>query len=110
MLDAVASAKTTVDPVAQWQQINLLHAPIQAALDRELRAEHELSTVEYEVLAKLSQCDCDHQQTRVSALADLLRLNQSTPAPAGSARARTGGRANPPRRPRSPAERLGCAP
>ena len=74
----MASAKTKVDPVAEWQQMNCLHADIQTALDRELRAEHELSTVEYEVLAKLSQCDGDHQQTRVSELADLLRLNQST--------------------------------
>jgi DNA-binding MarR family transcriptional regulator len=78
MLVAVGSAKTKVDPVAEWQQMNCLHAAIQTALDRELRSEHELSTVEYEVLAKLSECDCGNQKTRVSELADLLRLNQST--------------------------------
>src|SRR4051812_7128778 len=58
--------------------MNCLHGSIQTALDRELRSEHELSGVEYEVLAKLSQCDCDQQKTRVSELADLLALNQST--------------------------------
>ena len=78
MLAAVSSTKTKADPVAEWQQMNCLHAAIQTALDRELRASHELSAVEYEVLAKLSQCDCDNQKTRVSELADLLRLQQST--------------------------------
>jgi DNA-binding MarR family transcriptional regulator len=78
MLDDVGSAKTKTDPIAAWQQMNCLHATIQTALDRELRSDHELSAVEYEVLAKLSACDCDNQKTRVSELADLLRLNQST--------------------------------
>jgi DNA-binding MarR family transcriptional regulator len=78
MLPEMSSAKTKVDPVAEWQQMNCLHASIQTALDRELRAEHELSAVEYEVLAKLSECDCENQKTRVSELADLLRLNQPT--------------------------------
>jgi DNA-binding MarR family transcriptional regulator len=78
MLSPMSSAATTTDPVAAWQQMNCLHATIQTALDRELRAEHDLSAVEYEVLAKLSQCECEGAKARVSELADLLRLNQST--------------------------------
>jgi DNA-binding MarR family transcriptional regulator len=78
MLGVVASTKSKVDPVAEWQQMNCLHGAIQTALDRELRAEHGLSGVEYEVLAKLSECECEPHKTRVSELADLLRLNQST--------------------------------
>src|SRR5947208_1445985 len=78
MLPVVGSAKAKTDPVAEWHEMNCLHAAIQTSLDRELRARHELSGVEYEVLAKLSQCDCDQHTTRVSELAELLRLNQST--------------------------------
>jgi DNA-binding MarR family transcriptional regulator len=76
MLQEMSSAATKPDPIAAWHEMNRLHATIHTALDRELRAEHALSAVEYEVLAKLSSCESG--KARVSELADLLRLNQST--------------------------------
>src|ERR1700745_2769296 len=78
MLGVVSSAETQVDRVAEWQRMNCLHASIQTALACELRARHEQSAVECELLANLSECDCADQKTRVSELADLLRLQQST--------------------------------
>jgi DNA-binding MarR family transcriptional regulator len=77
MLHDVGSA-TRRDPIAAWHEMNCLHATIQTALDRELRSDHDLSAVEYELLARLSVCDCENQKVRVSELADDLRLNQST--------------------------------
>ncbi|HEY2601920.1 MAG TPA: MarR family transcriptional regulator [Thermoleophilaceae bacterium] len=66
------SVKT--DPVAQWRDLAALHAEVHAALDRELREQHDLSPVEYEVLEQLSAA----QESRMQDVACSVHLNQST--------------------------------
>jgi DNA-binding MarR family transcriptional regulator len=66
------SVKT--DPVAQWRDLAAIHAAVHAALDRELRAEHDLSPVEYEVLDLLSSAS----ESRMQDVACGVHLNQST--------------------------------
>jgi DNA-binding MarR family transcriptional regulator len=62
------------DPVAQWRDVAALYASVHAALDRELREQHDLSPVEYEVLEQLCTC----QETRMQEVASAVHLNQST--------------------------------
>jgi DNA-binding MarR family transcriptional regulator len=66
------SVKT--DPVAQWRDIAAIHASVHAALDRELRTEHDLSSVEYEVLEQLGAAS----ESRMQDVACAVHLNQST--------------------------------
>ena len=62
------------DPVAQWRDIAALHASVHAALDRELREQHDLSPIEYEVLDQLGSAD----ECRMQEVAGAVHLNQST--------------------------------
>ena len=39
-----------------WRALNAAHAAVHAALEHELRREHDLSTIEYEVLDRLGEC------------------------------------------------------
>src|SRR5437764_2274711 len=64
------------DPVSEWRDLAALHASVHAALDRELRDQHDLSPVEYEVLDKLGACSTGH--ARMQELACDVHLNQST--------------------------------
>ncbi|HEY7631413.1 MAG TPA: MarR family transcriptional regulator [Thermoleophilaceae bacterium] len=66
------SVKT--DPVAQWRDIAATHAAVHAALDRELREQHDLSPVEYEVLDQLGTAS----ESRMQDVACAVHLNQST--------------------------------
>jgi DNA-binding MarR family transcriptional regulator len=59
--------------VAQWRDLAALHASVHAALDRELREQHDLSPVEYEVLEQLGTSEC-----RMQEVAGAVHLNQST--------------------------------
>src|SRR5215217_6945372 len=47
---AVSEIQVAADPVASWRELNAAHAAVQAALEHELRHEHDLSTIEFEVL------------------------------------------------------------
>jgi DNA-binding MarR family transcriptional regulator len=62
------------DPVAEWRDLAARHAAVHAALDRELRAEHDLSPVEYEVLEHLGAAS----ECRMQDVAGAAHLNQST--------------------------------
>jgi DNA-binding MarR family transcriptional regulator len=62
------------DPVAQWRDLAALHASVHAALERELREQHDLSPVEYEVLDRLGAAD----ECRMQEVAGAVHLNQST--------------------------------
>lgn len=62
------------DPVAQWRDIAAIHASVHAALDRELREQHDLSPVEYEVLDLLGSAS----ESRMQDVACAVHLNQST--------------------------------
>ena len=64
------------DPVAEWRDLAALHASVHAALERELRQQHDLSPVEYEVLDKLGACSTGH--ARMQEIACDVHLNQST--------------------------------
>jgi DNA-binding MarR family transcriptional regulator len=64
------------DPVSQWRDLAALHASVHACLDRELREQHDLSPVEYEVLDRLGACSTGH--ARMQELAETVHLNQST--------------------------------
>jgi DNA-binding MarR family transcriptional regulator len=62
------------DPVAEWRDLAARHAAVHAALDRELREQHDLSTVEYEVLDHLGAAS----ECRMQDVAGAAHLNQST--------------------------------
>jgi DNA-binding MarR family transcriptional regulator len=62
------------DPVEQWRDLAALHASVNAALERELRDQHDLSPVEYEVLDKLGGAS----ECRMQEVAGAVHLNQST--------------------------------
>ena len=66
------SSKT--DPIEQWRDLAALHASVNAALERELRDQHDLSPVEYEVLEKLGGAS----ECRMQEVAGAVHLNQST--------------------------------
>lgn len=67
---------STKNPVDAWREMNALHAAVQTALDREMRTQHGLSAVEYEVLERLTHCDS--QKCRIQELSDFLQVGQST--------------------------------
>jgi DNA-binding MarR family transcriptional regulator len=72
----VPTAQTAVDPVASWRELNAAHAAVQAALEHALRREHDLSTIEYEVLSELGECV--KGKFRMQELADAVHTTQST--------------------------------
>jgi DNA-binding MarR family transcriptional regulator len=75
-LRRVSTVQTAVDPVASWRELNAAHAAVHAALEHELRREHDLSPVEFEVLDKLGECPAG--KARMQELADAVHCTQST--------------------------------
>jgi DNA-binding MarR family transcriptional regulator len=67
---------TAADPVEAWRALNAAHASVHAALESELRKAHDLSTIEFEVLERLS-C-CTRGKVRMSELAEVVHATQST--------------------------------
>ena len=73
---AVTDVQAASDPVGSWRALNAAHAAVQAALEHELRREHDLSTIEYEVLERLGECP--RGKFRMQELADSVHSTQST--------------------------------
>jgi DNA-binding MarR family transcriptional regulator len=73
---AVSQVQAPSDPVESWRALNAAHAAVQAALEHELRREHDLSTIEYEVLDQLRECP--QGKYRMQELADAVHSTQST--------------------------------
>src|ERR671916_686548 len=76
MMRAVPPPAASADPVAAWRALNASHAAVHAALEHELRKRHDLSTIEYEVLDRLSCCETG--KARMQELADTVHATQST--------------------------------
>jgi DNA-binding MarR family transcriptional regulator len=72
----VAEVGATTDPVEAWRALNAAHAAVHAALEYELRRQHDLSTIEYEVLDRLA-C-CVQGKVRMAELAEVVHATQST--------------------------------
>jgi DNA-binding MarR family transcriptional regulator len=72
----VSPVHSAADPVASWRELNAKHAAVHAALEHELRREHGLSTIEYEVLSQLGECSAG--KFRMQELADAVHTTQST--------------------------------
>jgi DNA-binding MarR family transcriptional regulator len=72
----VTTVQSAADPVASWRELNATHAAVQAALEHELRREHGLSTIEYEVLSELGECSAGKH--RMQELAEAVHTTQST--------------------------------
>jgi DNA-binding MarR family transcriptional regulator len=72
----VSEVSVPADPVEAWRALNAAHATIHAALECELKKEHDLSTIEFEVLERLG-C-CPHGKVRMSELAETVHATQST--------------------------------
>ena len=73
---AVSQVQAPSDPVESWRALNAAHAAVQSALEHELRREHDLSTIEYEVLDRLAECP--QGKFRMQELADAVHSTQST--------------------------------
>jgi DNA-binding MarR family transcriptional regulator len=76
MIRAVSQVDAPADPVEAWRALNAAHATVHAALEAELRREHDLSTIEFEVLERLG-C-CPEGKVRMSELAEVVHATQST--------------------------------
>jgi DNA-binding MarR family transcriptional regulator len=76
MMPPVPEVSAPADPVAAWRALNAAHAAVHAALENELKREHDLSTIEYEVLEQLGGCSTG--KARMSELADIVHATQST--------------------------------
>jgi DNA-binding MarR family transcriptional regulator len=72
----VSEVVAPADPVEAWRALNAAHAAVHAALEAELKKEHDLSTIEFEVLERLG-C-CSEGKVRMSELADVVHATQST--------------------------------
>jgi DNA-binding MarR family transcriptional regulator len=72
----VTDVAAPADPIAAWRALNAAHAAVHAALEGELKKEHDLSTIEYEVLERLG-C-CPQGKVRMSELAETVHATQST--------------------------------
>ena len=64
------------DPVKSWRSLAATYADVHGALDSELRREHDLSAVEFEVLERIS--GCDEGKVRMQELSGVVHLTQST--------------------------------
>jgi DNA-binding MarR family transcriptional regulator len=73
---AVSQVQAPSDPVESWRALNAAHAAVQAALEHELRREHGLSTIEYEVLDRLGECPLG--KSRMQELSEAVHATQST--------------------------------
>ena len=76
MMPAVPTTPSAADPVAAWRALNASHAAVHAALEYELRREHDLSTIEFEVLDNLGTCATG--KARMQELAEVVHATQST--------------------------------
>ena len=76
MMRRVSEVAVPADPVEAWRALNAAHATVHAALECELKKEHDLSTIEYEVLERLG-C-CSQGKVRMSELAETVHATQST--------------------------------
>lgn len=76
MMRRVSEVAAPADPVEAWRALNAAHATVHAALECELKKEHDLSTIEYEVLERLG-C-CSQGKVRMSELAETVHATQST--------------------------------
>jgi DNA-binding MarR family transcriptional regulator len=72
----VTDVAAPADPVEAWRALNAAHATVHAALECELKKEHDLSTIEFEVLERLG-C-CPDGKVRMSELAETVHATQST--------------------------------
>lgn len=72
----VSTVRTATDPIASWRELNATHAAVHAALEHELKREHGLSTIEYEVLSELGECSAGKH--RMQELAEAVHTTQST--------------------------------
>ncbi|GAA4977953.1 MarR family winged helix-turn-helix transcriptional regulator [Kineococcus glutinatus] len=61
-----------------WRTLAVLHGRLEAALERELQARHELSVVEYTVLDALSRQDGGHLRMQQLARATALSSSATT--------------------------------
>jgi DNA-binding MarR family transcriptional regulator len=75
-LRGVSDVSAPADPVAAWRELNAAHATVHAALEWELKKEHDLSTIEFEVLERLG--GCPNGKVRMSELAEVVHATQST--------------------------------
>src|SRR5215203_3720325 len=73
---AVTELDTARDPVEAWRALNASHAAVHGALEYELRREHGLSTIEFEVLERLG-C-CAEGKARMQEIAETVHATQST--------------------------------
>ena len=69
-------SKTATDPVDTWRALAATHAAVHAALDSELRREHDISAVEFEVLECIAACGGG--KVRMQELSSVAHLTQST--------------------------------
>jgi DNA-binding MarR family transcriptional regulator len=76
MMRRVSEVSVPADPVEAWRALNAAHASVHAALECELKKEHDLSTIEFEVLERLG-C-CPEGKVRMSELAETVHATQST--------------------------------
>jgi DNA-binding MarR family transcriptional regulator len=76
ILAAVPEARAAADPVESWRSLNAAHAAIRTALDSELRREHDLSAVEFEVLECIAGCGAG--KVRMQEISSFAHLTQST--------------------------------
>lgn len=67
--------KTATDPVDSWRALAATHATVHAALDSELRREHDISAVEFEVLECIAACG---EKVRMQEISSVAHLTQST--------------------------------
>ena len=72
---AVPKVEVPLDPVQSWRELNAVHAAVHTALELELRREHDLSTIEFEVLERLA---ASPEKMRMQELADAVHIGQST--------------------------------
>jgi DNA-binding MarR family transcriptional regulator len=76
MMRRVSEVSAPADPVKAWRALNAAHAAVHAALECELKKEHDLSAIEFEVLERLG--GCSDGKVRMSELADVVHATQST--------------------------------
>ena len=70
------AVSTTTDPIESWRALNAQHAAVHAALEVELRGEHAVSAIEFEVLDRMAASRTG--KLRMQELADAVHLSQST--------------------------------
>ena len=76
ILRAVPKVEAPADPVEAWRALNAAHASVHSALECELKRDHDLSSVEFDVLDRLSSCE--KGKVRMQELAEAVHLTQST--------------------------------